>query len=136
MKHRYFLSALLLTLASCSPSADTKAAENAVAAFHQAMDAEQYGPIYDQSDSGMKTAITRDRFVKLLGIFHQKLGAFRSGKTVGWNDNATTSGHFLTLNRTAEFARGPATEQFIFRVDADHAQLVGYHVNSDLLITG
>ena len=61
---------------------------------------------------------------------------FKSGKTVGWNDNTTTSGHYVTLNREAAFARGPATEQFIFRVDGNRALLVGYQVNSDLLITG
>src|SRR2546423_356283 len=136
MKGHVFQIATLLVLASCSPAADTKSAEQGVTAFHRTMDAEEYGPIYDSSDAEMKKATSRDRFMKLLNVFHAKLGPFKSGKTVGWNDNATTSGHYVTLNREAAFARGPATEQFIFRVDGNRALLVGYQVNSDLLITG
>ena len=135
MKGQIHLIALSVLLASCSPSADTNAAEHGVAAFHQAMNSEQYAQIYDRSDSQMKQATSRDRFVKLITIFHNKLGLFRTGKTVGWNDNATASGRFVTLNREAQFERGPATEEFIFRVAGDQAVLVGYHVNSDLLIT-
>jgi len=128
--------ALFFLLASCSPAADTKSAEQAVTAFHRAMDAQQYEPIYNSSDAQMKKAVSRDRFVKLLTVFHAKLGSFKNGKTVGWNDSATTSGDYVTLNRDAVFERGPATEQFIFRMDGNRASLVGYHVNSDLLITG
>lgn len=84
----------------------------------------------------MKKAASRDRFIKLLTVFHSKLGSFKNGKTVGWNDNETTSGHFVTLNIDAAFEKGPGTEQFVFRVDGSRALLVGYHLNSDLLITG
>ena len=136
MKLHVQLIALSMLLGSCSPTADTNAAEQGVRAFHQAMDSGQYAEIYDQSDSQMKQATPRDRFIKLLTVFHSKLGSFQNGKTVGWNDNATPSGRFVTLNRDAQFARGPATEQFIFRVSGDRAVLVGYHLNSDLLITG
>jgi hypothetical protein len=81
-------------------------------------------------------SVSRDDFVKLLGAMHTKLGPFRSGQTTNWNDNASTNGHYVTLTRQAQFGRGPGTEEFVFRIDGDRAVLAGYHVNSNLLITG
>lgn len=135
MKHRSLGLLVALTLGGCSAVKDTKVAEEGVASFHQAMDAGQYGPIYDASSNDMKSSITRQKFIALMGGLHAKLGSYRSGKTVGWNDNVNTSGHFVTLNRSVQFERGPGTEEFVFRIKNGSAVLGGYHVNSDLLIT-
>jgi hypothetical protein len=128
--------AAILLLAGCSPAADTKAAEEGVTAFHRTMDAGQYAPIYDGSAPDMKSAISRDDFVKLLTGLHSKLGSFQSGKTTGWNDNANTGGHYVTLSREAHFERGSGTEEFVFRIENGRAVLAGYHVNSNALVTG
>ena len=125
-----------LALSACNPVADTKAADAGVVAFHQAMDAGRYAEIYDQSSTEMKSTTSRDDFIKLLGALHTKLGAFQSGATTNWNDNSTTGGHYVTLERSAKFARGPGTETFVFRMDGAEAKLAGYHVNSNVLITG
>ena len=131
---------ILLSLASfvggCSPAADTKAAEEGVTSFHDSMEAGEYAAIYDQSSSDMKSAISRDDFIKLLAGLHDKLGAFKAGKTTSWNDNATTGGHYVTLSRDAQFDNGPGTEQFVFKVDKGRTVLAGYHINSNVLITG
>ena len=74
-------------------------------------------------------------FTKLLAAVHRKLGNFQSGKTANWNDNATTGGHYLTLQRTAQFERGPAQEEFVFKMDGQEAVLIGYHIASNTLIT-
>jgi hypothetical protein len=125
-----------LLLSACSPVADTKAAEDGVTAFHRTMDAGQYAAIYDSSAPDMSSAISRGDFVKLLTGLHAKLGAFQSGKTTNWNDNATTNGHYVTLTRQAQFQRGPGTEEFVFRIENGRAVLAGYHVNSNVLVTG
>ncbi len=135
MKHRSLGLLVALALGGCSAVKDTKVAEEGVASFHRAMDAGQYGPIYDASSNDMKSSITRQKFIALMGALHAKLGSYRSGKTVGWNDNVNTSGHFVTLNRSVQFERGPGTEEFVFRIKNGSAVLGGYHVNSDLLIT-
>ena len=79
-----------MLLSACNPAADTKAAESEVTAFHQAMEAGRYAEIYDSSSNDMKSAITRDDFIKLLTALHNKLGPFQSGSTTNWNDNSTT----------------------------------------------
>jgi hypothetical protein len=136
MKHWILSMLAAIALVGCSAAADTKAAESGVANFHQAMDAGRYAAIYDSSAPEMKSSISRDEFVKFLTALHGKLGAFKSGKTTGWNVNVGTGGHMVTLTREAQFERGPGTEEFLFRVDNDRAVLAGYHVNSRLLITG
>jgi len=122
-------------LTACNPAADTKAADEGVTAFHQAMDAGRYGEIYDGSSADLKGTISRDNFVQLLGGLHDRLGSFQAGATTNWRDNSTTGGHFVVLDRSAKFERGPATENFIFRMNGSKAALAGYHVNSNLLVT-
>ena len=126
--------ALALLLGACSGGASTEAAEKGVVSFHRDMDAGKYVEIYDASASDMKSTISREDFAKLLDAFHSKLGPFKSGKTVSWNVNFGTGGNYVTLQREAQFGRGPGTEEFVFRVENDRAILAGYHVNSNLLI--
>lgn len=133
---RPFAIVAAFALSGCNAAADTKAAENGVASFHRAMDAGRFAPIYDASAQDMKSAISRDDFVKLLSALHAKLGSFKSGKTTSWNDNATTGGHYVTLQRDAQFERGPGTENFVFRIENGQPILAGYHVNSNVLVTG
>jgi len=125
-----------LALGACNPAADTRAAEEGVAAFHQAMDAGQYAAIYQGSASEMKSSIGEEDLTKLLAVFHSKLGNYKSGKTVSWNDNSNTSGHYVSLVRQVEFEHGSAKEDFVFRIEDKRAMLAGYHVTSNALITG
>ena len=134
---RWLLSILAaVSLSGCSAAADTKAAEAGVTEFHRAMDAGQYAAIYDASAAEMKSSVSRDDFVKLLTALHDRMGRYKSGKTTSWNVNVGTDGHLVTLNREAQFERGPGTEEFVFRVQGDRAILAGWHVKSNLLVTG
>ena len=121
-------------LAACSPIADTKAAEAGVDRFHQAMDSGRLAEAYDASAPDMKSVTSRDQFIALFGAVHDRLGAYKSGKTVGWKDNAETSGHYVVLDREADFERGSATEEFVFRIEKGEAVLAGYHITSNVLI--
>lgn len=123
-----------LALAGCSLGADVPVAEKAITAFHAQLDAAQFGPIYIQSADEMKKATTQAHLTDFLAAVHRKLGLFRSGKSIGWNDNVNTGGHYITINYQATYQRGPAAENFVYRIDDGKATLVGYHVNSDALI--
>jgi hypothetical protein len=123
-------------LASCSPQADLTAADSAIAEFHARLDRAQFAPIYAASAPEMKAVTNGTDLVKLLAAVHGKLGRFKGGKTVGWNDTRNTSGHFLNIGYQANYEKGQALEEFLFRLDGDGATLAGYHVNSNALITG
>jgi hypothetical protein len=128
-----FLAALA-GLAACSPGNDVPAAERGVAAFHAALDSGRYAAIQASSSAEMKGTTSAADLTRLLEAVHDRLGAFRAGSTRSWNDSRTTSGRFVTLDYAATYERGSAEENFVFRIDGDHATLAGYHVNSNALI--
>jgi hypothetical protein len=134
MKRLLIVSAAL-SLSACNAVADTKAAEQGVVSFHEELNSGQFDQIYTSAGPDFKAVSTREDFTKLLAAVHRKLGNFQSGKTGNWNDNATTGGHFVTLQRTAQFDRGPAREEFVFKMEGQKAVLIGYHIASNRLIT-
>ena len=127
--------AFLSLLAACSGTASVKQADQGVVRFHSEMNAGQYAHIYDASAEEMKATTKREDFIKFLTGAHAKLGAYRESKQVGWNDNYATGGHFVTLTYDSQFERGPAQEQFVYRMKDDQPILAGYHVNSNLFVT-
>ena len=40
----------------------------------------------------------------------------------------------VTINYQAQYEKGAASEQFVFRIDGGKALLAGYNINSDALI--
>jgi hypothetical protein len=123
-----------LALGGCSFGADVPVAEKAIAAFHAQLDAAQFDPIYAGSAQEMKSSTTEARLTALLAAVHRKLGLFKSGKSLGWNENLNPGGHFMTINYQAVYERGPAAENFVYRIDNGKATLAGYHVNADALV--
>ena len=121
-------------LAACSPIQDTKAADAAIAAFHQKLNAGDFVGIYGSSSPEMKAIDTQEKIVRILSAIHRKLGNFKSGADAGWNDRVIPSGHFLSINYVAQYERGSAKESFTYRIDGAQARLAGFNVNSDALL--
>jgi len=106
-----------------------------VVEFHRAVDSSAFDGIYAGSSRDLKASASSASLIQLLSAVHRKLGDFQSGKTVNWNDNvALGNGRFVTIVYAARYARGDATENFLYRLDGDHAALAGYHINSVALI--
>ncbi|MGY4398205.1 hypothetical protein ACVWZA_003409 [Sphingomonas sp. UYAg733] len=123
-----------LSLMACSMADDLPATNKAIDRFHQMVDAGRFEQVYDGSSADLKGASSKADFIKLLDVVHRKLGPFKTGKTGGWNNNYSPAGHFLTIGYGANYARGTADEQFVYRIDDGKAKLAGYHVNSNALI--
>ncbi|THD35268.1 MAG: DUF4019 domain-containing protein [Sphingomonas sp.] len=132
MKRLSIAIAAGLVLGGCSMGADVKAGGDAVAAFHKQLDAGQSAAIEAAAGPEMKT--TPGQFIQLLDAVHRKLGASGASQQVGFNDAVNPGGHFLTLNYQTTFAKGPATETFVYRIDGGKAVLAGYNINSQALI--
>jgi hypothetical protein len=134
MQRLVFSILLLIGLAACSVSADTRQAEEAIQRFHELMDAGQSAAIYDAAAEDLKAASTQTDFVAFLDAVHRKMGLSKSSSQKGWNVNYGTSGKFITLNYETVYAEGQASEQFLYRITDGKALLAGYHVNSNVLI--
>jgi hypothetical protein len=136
MRFKAILQAsILLGLAGCSAGADVSLAEAEVPKFHQMLDSGQSSQIYSTSSEDLKGVATQSDFRALLDAVHRKLGPTRSSEKRSWNINFHTSGEFVTLVYETQYAQGNATEQFVYRIQANQALLAGYHVNSNALIT-
>jgi hypothetical protein len=121
-------------LGGCSMKEDMAAGDRAIAGFHQAVDAGQFQKVWTESAPDMKGATSQERLTALLDAVHRKLGRFKSGSKTGFNDNVSGAGHTLAINYQAQYEKGAAGEQFVFRIDGGRALLAGYHINSDALI--
>lgn len=121
-------------LGGCSMKEDMAAGDKAIASFHRDLDAGQFQKVWAESAPDMKGASRQERLTALLDAVHRKLGRFRNGNRIGFNDNVSGAGHMLTINYQSNYEKGAATEQFVFRIDAGRALLGGYHINSDALI--
>jgi hypothetical protein len=126
------IAALAFMIAACSAGNDMTAAEQGVAATHKAFSSGQFATVYDGSSEEMKSSVTRDQFVKMFAPIYAKTGAYRSGKTVGWNVKYGTDGNYAVLNHEAQFEHGTGKEEFVFRLKDGKAILAGYHVKTDV----
>ena len=126
--------AAALARSACSIGKDVPLAEAGAARFHQSLDAGKFAETWQSAAPELRAATPQDKWLALLDAVHRKLGKFRTSKTIGWNDNFNNGVHFIVLNQEAQYERGTAQEQFVYRIDAGKAALAGYHVNSDALI--
>jgi hypothetical protein len=128
------LLAECLLMPACSPSKAKGAAESAVSVFHSELDAEQYHDIYAQSSPEFQKSATEAEIAEFLGAVHRKLGRVQHSDEAGFNLNFNTSGSTVTLSYNSQFANGPATEQFVWRVE-DQPSLINYRIDSRVLVT-
>ena len=132
MKHHLLSVAIGCSLAACSAGNDKDAAEEGVAAVHQAFTAGQFAQVYDRSAPDMKNSISRDNFVHMFSGIYARTGPYRSGKTTGWKVNYGTDGNYVVLNHDAQFQNAKGQEEFVFRIKDGEPVLAGYHVKTDL----
>ena len=131
------LAALAATAlaAACSVETDLSSTDAAIVAFHGQLDRAQFAQIYDATSPELKAVTNQTDWVNLLAAVHTKLGRFRTGRRVGWNDTRNTSGHYVSIGYQARYEKGPAMEEFLFRLEGARAVLAGYHVNAKALRT-
>ena len=123
---------------ACAGFAAKGDAETAVVSFHGMLDAERYAEIYSGTDDIFKSATAETQFTEILQAVHRKLGIVVSTAqtSVYSRDQAgTNAGSYLSLTYKTEFAQGPATESFNWRVVDGKVHLAGYNIQSSLLIT-
>ncbi|HTK38440.1 MAG TPA: DUF3887 domain-containing protein [Pyrinomonadaceae bacterium] len=110
-------------------------AERAVVQFHDLLNAEKYGEIYETSHKYMKDATSEDDMVKLLTAVHTKLGAVKSSAMQSWQVGNYNLVSTVVLVQETEFENGKGTETFTFVIEDKKATLGGYNINSMELIT-
>jgi hypothetical protein len=103
--------------------------------FHQELNQEHFDQIYEKADQRFRDAVTKEDFAKLLEHIHSKLGDAHETSVTNVAINATTNGKFVIATMNTKFEHDPATtETFTFLASGETLSLVGYRVNSNLLV--
>ncbi|MDB5678704.1 hypothetical protein [Sphingomonas bacterium] len=131
MKRIFMLAAL--ALGGCSMGQDLTSGGAAVDDFHRRMDAGQFAEI--DAAAGPEIKATPGGFAPILSAVHAKLGNVKSSSRSGFNDRYDNGDHRLELVYDTKFDKGDGVEQFIYRLVDGKTVLIGYHVNSNALMT-
>jgi hypothetical protein len=121
-----------VALAGCSMGQDLAVTDSAVADFHAKLNGGQFKAIADASGPEIKNGSTD--FGGLIEAIHTKLGTFKSTTRSGFNDNINNGDHTFTTSYASVYSSGPATENFVYRLNSGKPVLIGYHVESAVLL--
>ena len=135
IKYLILLALVALLFSSCSFGKHKEAAEKAVARFHQQFNAGQYREIYTQCGEGFRQATSEADTIALFEAIRRKLGSVVNTRQLGWKVNTTPGGTVVRMGYETTFSEGKGQEDFTFQMNSGQAVIVGYNVNSPLLIT-
>jgi hypothetical protein len=137
MRQRWFLGLQLIAVASLlgACSGGTEEAKQGVSGFRTRVANGAVAEIYRTASPEFRHAITEEQFQRFMAGLDRKLGSWQSAEAPAWNIRRGTGGHFVALTYQSKFSRGGATEQFTWRIDHGTAVLVGYNINSVLLVS-
>jgi uncharacterized protein DUF4019 len=119
----------------CGAQKDMEAASAAVAQFHSQLDNQDYVAIYNNAEQRFRDASKQEDFVALMTAVHKKLGTVKQSSRQGFFVNYNTSGTSIRLTYSTKFSGGDADEEFLWSKRGDSFLLLGYHINSNALIT-
>ena len=136
MRQRWLLSLELalaaLVLVACGGGTDV--AKQGVTAFRDRVTHRSFTEIYRTASPEFRQAVTEEQFQRLMAGLERKLGVWQSSKEPVWHVMRGTGGHFVRLTYESEFSKGPATERFAWRIENGAPVLLGYNVQSALLV--
>jgi hypothetical protein len=127
-----FIVVIPLIAMSCSRARE--AAEAASQEFRARITRGAYSEIIKAAAPEFQNATTELDFAKAMEGVKQRLGPWQSSEAPHWKVFAGTSGQTVTLVYTSHFERGPAIEEFVWRIQRGRPALTGYHVESSTLV--
>lgn len=120
-----------LLVAACG---GTDEAKHGVAEFRSRAAQKSYGEIYRTAGAELRKGATEEQFERFMTTLDRRLGTWQSTAEPAWNVTRGTGGHLVRLTYQSQFAKGAASEQFVWRMENGGPALLGYHVNSPLLM--
>ena len=106
------------------------------AELHNSIARGDWNGIYANADPGYREAVTLEKSTALFSTIVRKLGPPISSKQTSWNLNANTSGTILRSECETKFGKNASgVESIVWRKTGGTYRLLGYHINSDELIS-
>lgn len=127
------IGVLVIWVAGSALLAGRKLSNDAVAHFHQELNAGSFDQIWQAADEGFRRGGTREQLLAVLLMVHTKLGDANSSTLFNIQVNANPNGTFIVAAYNTRFAKAPAVEKFTWKKTGGVLKLYGYNVNSDAL---
>ncbi len=139
MSHRLGVLALCLGalfVFGCSAGeARSRAEEELVPTFHAQYDRNQFDAIYDGATDEFRKSTSKADYDQFMNAVRKKLGRVKSTSRQTWNVNVGTGGTRVVLTYDTEFENGKGSETFTFLQAGSEPKLLGYQINSNVLVT-
>lgn len=122
-------------LSSCSATKSKEMGELAVKKFHVQYNVGHHADIFLNADGEFRKTSSESDFISFLKAVQEKLGSVQEATLKEYQINAEFGGGILVrLNYDTQFERGKSIEQFIWRIENGQAKLLGYHLNSPVIL--
>jgi hypothetical protein len=121
-----------LLLVACVQSDELRRADEAVTAFHAAMQRRAFGEIYATASPEMQAALAESAFLTFMQAVSAKLGAHLGSELKEHRIDPRASMTLVSLAYVTRFEKGPAAEKFVFKLAGDRVALVSYDIRSPL----
>lgn len=126
---------LTLVVVGCSSEKVLSDADAATAKFHAEFNASQFDAIYSDTTPKFRSISPKDDYARFISAVRRKLGAVKSTERKSWNVFVGTGGATITVTYATKFELGSGDEQFVWLRTRNGLKLVGWHINSNDLIT-
>jgi hypothetical protein len=78
----------------------------------------------------MRKVTTVADMKKVFAAVHRKLGKVVKTRQVGWRNNVSTGGNFVSVQMDTKFEKDSGSEEFVYRQVGKELKLAGYQINS------
>ena len=103
--------------------------------FHRLFNGSKFDLIHSNATDDFRKAGPKKDYDEFMAAVRRKMG--RAGKSTreSWNVMVTTKGTRVALVYKTEFEHGSAQEHFTFIDKGSGPELLGYNINSNVLVT-
>ena len=126
------LVVVALVVVSCGGA---EKAKDGVSGFRARVANRSFAEIYRAASPEFRQSASEAQFERFMAALERRLGTWQSARDPVWTVTRGTNGHFVTLTYQSQFSKGPVTERFAWRLEHGAPVLVGYNVNSTLLVS-
>jgi hypothetical protein len=128
-----FLIALLF--ANCAAANDNASALEGIEQFHNRFNKQEFSEIYNESDSAVKTAMSKEEFIESMKAMREGQGRVIKTEVLATGYDSSPDARSVKILMLVTFEKGQAKEEFLYHITGDKAFLAGYHflgnLNSD-----
>ena len=124
---------LSICVLGCSLAQNKRVADRAIRRFHDQFNEQRAGEMYQQADTSLKNLMTEKQFTEMLRQANTQLGKVQSIEQEEWRSKWNEqNGSRVTVTVKTKFAKGKASEFFVWAIEGEEARLCNYRISIEI----